>query len=217
MNMSERIAFALNSSGKQPRDLAKEIGISVARISQLKAGTGGIKAENLFAFARATHCSPRWLAEGVGKPKEDDNPLKDFTIIPQYSAKGAAGNGYLNENVEKLSGLVFKRDWLNRMRLKEQNLKVIYTQGSSMEPTLADGDVLLIDESQIEPSNRRIYAITRPDGELIIKRLMLTMTNGWIIRSDNEDKRQYPDEIASDNEIGHLRIVGRVVWHGGAL
>lgn len=217
MNMSERIAYALSTSGKQPRDLAKEIGISVARISQLKAGSGGIKAENLFAFARATNCSPRWLAEGVGKPKDENNPLQDFTIIPQYSAKGAAGNGYLNDNVEALSGLVFKRDWLNRMRLKEQNLKVIYAQGSSMEPTLADGDVLLLDESQTEPSNRRVYAITRPDGELIIKRLMLTMTNGWIIRSDNEDKRQYPDEVASDTEIGHLRIAGRIVWHGGAL
>lgn len=217
MNMSERIAYALSTSGKQPRDLAKEIGISAARISQLKAGSGGIKAENLFAFARATNCSPQWLAEGVGKPKDTNSPLQDFTIIPQYTVKGSAGNGYLNDNVEALSGLVFKRDWLNRMRLKEQSLKVIYTQGSSMEPTLTDGDVLLLDESQTEPSNRRIYAITRPDGELIIKRLMLTMTNGWIIRSDNEDKRQYPDEVASDDEIGHLRIAGRIVWHGGAL
>ncbi|MBN1079808.1 hypothetical protein JNO13_02730 [Pseudomonas sp. 1079] len=57
----------------------------------------------------------------------------------------------------------------------------------------------------------------KPDGELIIKRLAQSMTGGWIIRSDNEDKRQYPDEAASDNEIGHLKIVGRIVWHGGAL
>lgn len=103
------------------------------------------------------------------------------------------------------------------MGLKEKNLRVIYTHGQSMEPTLADGDVLLVDESQTDPLNSRIYAILRPDGELIIKRLVRTMTNGWVIRSDNQDKRNYPDEIASDTEIGHLQIEGRIVWHGGAL
>lgn len=217
MKMPERIATALSSSGKTPQDLAKEIGISVARISQLKSGTGGIKAERLFALARATGYSPQWLAEGVGKPKDAENPSQDFVLIPHFTAKGSAGSGYLNDSVEPLGGLVFRRDWMNSMRLKESGLKVIYAQGSSMEPTLADGDALLLDESQIEPANRRIYAILRPDGELIIKRLVLTMTNGWIIRSDNEDKRQYPDEVASDTEIGHLKIVGRIVWHGGSL
>lgn len=217
MNMSERIAYALSTSGKQPRDLAREIGISVARISQLKAGSGGIKAENLFAFARATNCSARWLAEGAGKPEDGGStPAQDFTIIPPYSPR-ASGNGQLNDNAGAPCGLVFKREWLNQMNLEERNLKVIYNQGGSMVPTLADGDMLLLDESQTEPSNRRIFAISRPDGELTIKRLVLTMTNGWIIRSDNEDKRQYPDEIASEQEIRHLHIAGRIVWHGGAL
>lgn len=217
MKMSERIAIAIVSSGKQPRDLAKEIGISVARISQLKSESGGIKAEHLFAFARATGFSPRWIAEGVGDPKIVGPEENDYAVISQYTAKGAAGNGYLNDHVEVKGGLVFKRDWLARMGLKEKFLKVIYTEGSSMSPTLADGDVLLLDESQTEATNRRIYAMLRPDGELIIKRLVRTMTNGWIIRSDNEDKRLYPDEVASDTEIGHLKIEGRIVWHGGAL
>lgn len=216
MNMSERIAHAIIHSGRQPRDLAKEIGISVARISQLKSESGGIKAEHLFAFSRATGFSPQWLAEGVGDPKGSPTD-PDYAVIPQYTAKGSAGNGFLNYHVEVNGGQVFRRDWLARMGLKEQNLRVIYTQGSSMEPTLSDGNVILIDSSQIYPTNRRIYAIHRPDGELIIKRLVQTMTNGWIIKSDNDDKRQYPDEIASDSEIGHLRIAGRVVWHAGEL
>lgn len=217
MNMSERIAFALSTSGKQPRDLAKEIGISVARISQLKSGSGGIKAENLFSFARATKCSPRWLAEGIGNPTDTESQLQDFTTIPFYSAKGTTFSNHQNDSSSPPDGLVFKRDWLNHMQLQIQSLKVAYAQDSSMEPTLASGDVLLIDESQTEPSNRRIYAILRPDGELIIKRLVLTMTSGWIIRSDHEDKRQYPDETASDSTIGHLNILGRVVWHAGLL
>lgn len=217
MNTSERLAFALLNCRRQPRDLAKEIGISIARISQLKSGNGGIKAEHLYPFARATGFSPRWLAEGVGEPRTADSPENDYAMISQFTAKGAAGNGHLNDHVEVKGGLVFKRDWLIRTGLKEKNLSVIYAQGHSMEPTLADGDVLLLDESQTEPLNSRIYAILRPDGELIIKRLVQTMTSGWIIRSDNQDKRNYPDEIATDTEIGHLKIAGRIVWHAGAL
>jgi phage repressor protein C with HTH and peptisase S24 domain len=217
MDIQERIAFALNNCGKKPSALAKELGVSAARISQLSQAQGSIKAELLFPLSRATGYSANWLAEGVGDPHSDTPDVNDYALIKQHSAKGSAGSGYFNDHVEVKGSLVFKRDWLRRMSLREESLSVIYVQGRSMEPTLADGDVLLLDESQTEPLNGRIYAITRPDGELIIKRLIKTVTNGWVIRSDNEDKREYPDEIATDTEIGHLLIVGRVVWHGGAL
>lgn len=103
------------------------------------------------------------------------------------------------------------------MNLRERNLHVIYVQGHSMEPTVCDGDVVLLDESQTQARDRRIYALRKPDGELIIKRLIQSLTGGWIIRSDNEDKRAYPDQPVSDADLEQLCIVGRVVWHGGAL
>lgn len=158
------------------------------------------------------------LVEGDDDQTRSTAPkIDDYALIPQYTAHGSAGNGHLNDHVEIKGGLVFRRDWLARMALRERSLHVIYAKGQSMEPTICDGDVVLLDEAQKEPRDRRIYAMLKPDGELIIKRLAQSMTGGWIIRSDNEDKRQYPDEAASDNEIGHLKIVGRIVWHGGAL
>lgn len=141
----------------------------------------------------------------------------DHALIPQYTAKGSAGNGHSNDHVEVRGGLMFKRDWLRRMGLKDPNLRVIYTSGSSMHPTLCDGDAVLLDLSQTTPVDGRIYALLTPEGELIIKRLVRGITGGWLIRSDNEDKRLYPDQIATDTEIGHLLILGRIVWHGGAL
>lgn len=214
--ISERIAYAITTCGKKPGDLAREIGVSAARISQLKDGIGSVKAEHLFPLARATHVSAQWLAEGTGEQRHNVTDT-DYALIPQHTAKGSAGNGHMNDHVEVKGSLVFKRDWLKRMGLKEGSLSVFYASGFSMAPTIDDGDVVLLDESQTTPQNRRIYAIRRPDGELIIKRLILTMTNGWIIRSDNEDKRQYPDEVATDTDVGHLQIIGRIVWHGGAL
>jgi phage repressor protein C with HTH and peptisase S24 domain len=142
---------------------------------------------------------------------------QDYALVPQYTAHGAAGNGQLNDHVEVKGGLVFKRAWLTRMSLRERSLHVIYVQGHSMEPTVCDGDVVLLDESQTAPRDGRIYAIRKHDGELIIKRLIQSLTGGWLIRSDNEDKRAYPDQPVSDTDLEQLSIVGRVVWHGGAL
>ncbi|KAA8552354.1 XRE family transcriptional regulator [Pseudomonas marginalis] len=171
----------------------------------------------------------RTLSEALNKPLmhiiegEDGSAvgvsprIDEYALIPQYTAHGSAGSGHLNDHIEVKGGLVFRRDWLQRMALKERNLHVIYAKGHSMEPTICDEDVVLIDDVQITPRDRRIYAMLKPDGELIIKRLVQSLTGGWIIRSDNEDKRQYPDQPATDSEIGHLRIIGRIVWHGGAL
>lgn len=214
---NERIAYAIENSPKKGRVLARACGLSDSRITQLTQGTGSLKAENLFLFARATGFSARWLAEGVGDMHEGENLEDGHVLIPQFTAKGSAGPGHTNDHVEVRGGLMFKRDWLARMGLKEQNLKVIYSTGMSMFPTIADEDVLLIDEGQRAPLNGRIYAIQRPDGDISIKRLVQTLTNGWIIRSDNEDKRTYPDESATDSELGHLLVIGRVVWHAGAL
>lgn len=142
---------------------------------------------------------------------------QDYALIPQYTAQGAAGNGHYNDHVEITGGLVFKRAWLARMSLRERHLHVIYVSGHSMEPTISDSDVVLVDESQTTPKDGRIYAIRKPDGELIIKRLVQTVTGGWLIRSDNDDKRSYPDQPVSETEIENIHIVGRIVWHGGAL
>lgn len=150
-------------------------------------------------------------------PSEANLTPPDYALIPQYSAQGAAGLGHMNDHVEVTGGLVFKKAWLKRMKLREQDLHVIYVNGHSMEPTVCDSDVVLVDESQTQPRDRRIYLIRKPDGDLIIKRLIQSMTGGWIIRSDNDDKRAFPDQPITEDAIEQLQIIGRVVWHGGAL
>lgn len=141
----------------------------------------------------------------------------DYAVIPQYTAIAHAGAGYDNDHIEIKGGLVFKLDWLRRMGLKVENLSTFYADGMSMYPTINDGDVLLMDSSKTEPVNGKVYALRRPGGSISVKRLIQTHTQGWLIRSDNPDKVRYPDEPATDSEIGHLLIEGRIVWHAGSL
>lgn len=154
--------------------------------------------------------------DGVAAQAERYEP-DDYIIINQYTACGSAGNGHMNDHVEVNGGLAFKRAWVQRMGANPNNLHVIYAQGMSMEPTIADGDVVLMDESQTEPRNGKVYVIRRPDGELLIKRLVHSVTGRWIIRSDNDDKRQFPDEELDVEAMSTLTILGRIIWHAGSL
>jgi phage repressor protein C with HTH and peptisase S24 domain len=217
MTLGQRIAHFRNKAGLTQEQLAAACGWeSKSRIGNYERDTREPSLEDLRAIASALGITLFDLVSD-DVPTTGPSAVSDHALIPQYTAKGSAGNGHSNEHVEVRGGLMFKRDWLRRMGLKDPNLRVIYTTGSSMYPTLCDGDAVLLDLSQTAPADGRIYALLTPEGELIIKRLVRTIAGTWLIRSDNEDKRLYPDQVASDTEVGHLLILGRIVWHGGAV
>lgn len=146
--------------------------------------------------------------------------LKDepgYTGVMQLTARGSTGSGDDNPHVEIRGVMAFKSAWLRANNLNQLHLDVIYANGHSMEPTINDGDVLLIDESKIEPKDGQIFAMQSESKGTIVKRLVKSDFDGWIIRSDNPDKARYGDETLRDGEINEVRIIGRVVWRGGML
>lgn len=206
--------------------LAKACGwASQSRIGNYEKGSREPSLDDIALIAKALRISKQDLLltkdEQVSEERADYNvgsPSKDdYALIPQYTAKCSAGNGYHNDHVELTEGLVFKRDWLRRLALKESNLCVIYAHGSSMEPTISDGEVLLIDKSDREPRNGRVYAFLRSDGSVSIKRLIQQIAGDWIIRSDNQDKTRYPDEVIRPADLESINIIGRSVWRGGGM
>lgn len=223
MDFSERLKLRMRELGVTAADIAQGVGVSKGAVTHWTNGTNQASGKRLISLASVLRCDPAWLASGDGsmlRKKTEAAPgapsEKDYALIPQYTAKGAAGNGHLNDHVEVKGGLAFKRDWLTRLGVKEHRCSVIYAEGSSMEPSIGDGEVVLIDHDDTEPRDGKVYVMLRPDGEIIIKRLTRQMS-GWVIRSDNEDKRRYPDEPISQESLQHIELVGRVVWRGGGL
>jgi phage repressor protein C with HTH and peptisase S24 domain/DNA-binding XRE family transcriptional regulator len=146
--------------------------------------------------------------------------LKDepsYTGVMQLTARGSTGSGDDNPHVEIRGVMAFKSAWLRANNLNQKHLDVIYANGHSMEPTINDGDVLLVDESKVEPKDGQIFALQSESKGTIVKRLVKSDFDGWIIRSDNPDKARYGDETLRDGEINEVRIIGRVVWRGGML
>ncbi len=70
---------------------------------------------------------------------------------------------------------------------------MIYANGHSMEPTINDGDVLLVDASRVEPKDGQIFAMQSESKGTIVKRLVKSDFDRWIIRSDNP---AYRDDVA---------------------
>lgn len=140
-----------------------------------------------------------------------------YTGVLQLTARGSTGDGDDNPHVEIRGVMAFKSSWLRANNLNQRHLDVIYANGHSMEPTINDGDVLLVDESKIEPKDGQIFAMQSATKGTIVKRLVKSDIEGWIIRSDNSDKARYGDEVLRDGEINEVRIIGRVVWRGGML
>lgn len=215
-------------------------GVRLAKIAKVtpKACSKWLNGESMpggakmLALANALSVRVEWLEYGRGEmhetavsPAEDRVPPrgfdlagdKNYTGVLQLTARGSTGDGEDNSHVEIRGVMAFKSEWLRANNLKQRHLDVIYANGHSMEPTINDGDVLLIDESKIEPKDGQVFALQSESKGTIVKRLVKSDFDGWIIRSDNPDKTRYGDETLRDGEINEVRIIGRVVWRGGML
>ena len=63
--------------------------------------------------------------------------------------------------------------------------------GESMEPTLPDRCVILVDQSTDELEDGKVFLIHTRD-ELLVKRALRHKTEGWLLSSDNGDKKTWP-------------------------
>lgn len=141
---------------------------------------------------------------------------EDFAMLRRLNVKASAGNGNLVFFESERGRLAFRRDFLRTAGVKEDEAVVIYADGQSMEPTIPDGAVLLVDTARTELANNDVYVI-RLDSEILVKRLRKEIGGGVLIVSDNPDKHKYPDILVSPDKEDHLSIIGRVFWMGARL
>lgn len=175
-------------------------------------------------LAEAGNVDLVWLLFGIGDaghstrtPKPHDvggNHLAayssdEFTTIPAYQVFASAGHGS-NINDEPLAEpMAFRSDWLRREGFDPAKMAVIRAKGDSMEPTINDGDVILVRLKNGEAPRDGLYVL-RLDGGLFVKRLQFDL-GGVRIISDNP---LYKSRDLSKAELAELDLVGRVVWAG---
>jgi len=142
-------------------------------------------------------------------------PMRDGLIeIPVLNVDASAGFGAIAESETAHTRFGFDERWLGRLtRAKSASLSIIHVLGDSMEPTLSDGDEVLVDASDQGSRLRDGIYVLRADDALVVKRVTLKPGGRKItISSDNSAYPSWDDVDRSE-----IQVVGRVIWFGRAI
>jgi phage repressor protein C with HTH and peptisase S24 domain len=196
----------------------------------------------LTELAQAMNVNLAWLVTGQGPI--DARQASRHALLEQYqttdfeSATGTSGK----------APLAFYEPWLFQLIYGSQSEPTVFgptdmtppllmeVSDDSMEPTIAKGDLLLIDRSfGLRPTARQqtireersaydgICAFrtgsqngdaSRPTGHLIIRRIQYRLDGKIVISCDNP---KYPEEVYTQKKTKPLVPVGRVIWRGGRI
>lgn len=218
MTIGDRIQERLDALGLSQAELARRVKVSQPTINALIKG-GATGSKHLHTIAAELETSPAWLA-GETDDRSPVAPRKsaidalsdelDLAILPEYDIGYGMGEGAdLSERYEQTGIVPFSRTWLRSMMGGSVNeLFVARGDGDSMEPTLYDGDIVLIDTAQQTVRKQdRIWAVIYGDLGMI-KRVRRTPAGSYLLLSDNA---KVPPVECFD---GEMNVIGRVVWVG---
>ena len=146
----------------------------------------------------------------LGAPQQPRGP--GLRLVPKLAVGASAGGGALAD-LEALAGKVgFDESWLRKMGLDPARLSLIRVEGDSMEPTLNDGDDIMVDSAAADRALKKGIYVVRLDGTLVVKRLHPAKGGKLSLLSDNMAFPSLENLDAKD-----VLVIGRVVWVGRKL
>lgn len=126
-----------------------------------------------------------------------------YTEVPLREATGSMGGGSTETGDRALTYLSFRTDWI-RSKGNPEYMTVIRAFGDSMEPTIPDGSVVLIDEGRRQFVKNKVYYL-RYNGQMYIKRLV-ERDGHLAIASDNDPN------LLLVSDADDFEIIGRCIW-----
>lgn len=150
----------------------------------------------------------------LGAPVRKTGPAVELVPVPILDVEASAGHGALAAVETKSAQFGFDEKWLRRLTLsKASSLSIIGVLGDSMEPTLHDGDEVMVDLGDGQARLRDGIYVLRMDDMLNIKRIAIEPQGKRVsVLSDNPT---YPSWRGLEKRM--LNIVGRVLWFGRTL
>lgn len=216
--LGERIEkVAAKTGGK--RSLAKQIGIHETQLYRYINGSNVPSALVAASIAEAGKVSTDWLITGSGQgivreskgTYTNETDRNDYHTIPLYDAFITGSTASWREGARVITFLAFSQEALARQRLDPQQLSAIRISGDAMSNLLNDGDTVLIDHSQTAIADGGIYVL--PIGDCLqAKRLQVQFDGTLNIISQNQT---YQTTKVSQEQLGKLSVIGRVVWASG--
>lgn len=137
-----------------------------------------------------------------------------YVLLPRVEARASAGRGPGLGSDEVVDFLAFSEEWVrNTLHRRPANLALLEATGDSMDPTIRDGDILLVDTSVKDIQSSRVYVL-QVNGALLVKRIQVRLDGSLVVKSDNPS---YEPEVVRPDDRNPLRIIGQVVWQAGPV
>ncbi|HIJ85229.1 MAG: putative phage repressor [Magnetococcales bacterium] len=218
--------------GPEPYAWADQIGLGKSTLAGLLSNVMRPQTRTLMKIADKTDISISWLLTGKGSPwinissspfPEDPTTIArepgehyrvlppPYVFVPRFRIRtdGKTDDSFYSGQV--IDHITFKSDWIiGTMQLDPKNIALVSIIGDSMEPTLKEGDMVLLDQRDRNMRNDAIYVMRR-DEDLVAKRLQRGFDGSVTIKSDN---LAYEDIRIAPEQVGQLAILGRAVWIG---
>lgn len=182
--------------------IGEALGLPASRISEMFKGTRDL------SYDEARKLIDRFdLMDGV--QTTDVVSSESVALVPQLELGFSMGGGSVFEDYPSQGVIPFQREWLRGlMRGRLEELFVARGDGDSMEPTLKDGDIVLIDTAQKDILQQdRIWAVSYGDLGMI-KRVRRLPGGTYQLISDN------PNVTPISAFDGEMHVIGRVIWIG---
>lgn len=205
------------------------LGIAANNISFWERGINKPSTRNLKKLADALNVSIDWLEHGDKSagpeyippanawelPDDVDLSSAEYRDIMVPRLDEVSQDNYLGEpNYKKLFPV--RKELLQLYSLQPRSLGALVMPDTSMEPSIAKGDMLLVDISvkTIERDQQRIYALVKDKTKLVIARADEDVF-GKLMWFDSRGRQNAT--TVKDEEWRQFQIVGRVVMRTGAL
>lgn len=222
-----RAAKELKGIGSQA-ELARALNQSSQTVNNWEAR--GISKAGLMKAQAEIGCSAVWLVTGEGemavasaaagaanvldlvpgarrvRAAGPDDP--GMTQIMKVKLKVRAGVTGFQTEPEYYEGdtLGVPTAWIMREGLRQDALISIIVRGDSMEPSLHDGDSIVVNTADKNIVSGLVYVVNY-EGEAIVKRLLRDAGQWWLV-SDNADQRKYHRQLCKGADC---IIVGKVI------
>lgn len=224
--LGQRITKAISFGGGRLK-VAQRTGIHVGTIDRYMAGKTEPSALKLASIADVCEVEIAWLLGQRGHAEileliptalADTPPARldaDFVPVPYVDVKASAGAGrlVLPGEGEADAIMMLKVAWLRSIGVSPRHAQIITAVGDSMEETIRDGDLLLVDRGIDRVMDNGIYVVALA-GLVLVKRLQVRFDGAITLISDNP---KYPTETVPRDQTASLQVEGRVRWFGRTI
>lgn len=148
--------------------LAKAIGVSTKTVYDWLGGAIP-KLDNVASALEKMGIDAESAGVIPRRPATLGPSAQEYFHVPYLDVEVSAGTGLVSYGAGVKSYLAFQTQWLHEAGVPDK-MVAVQVRGDSMEPLIYDGDVALVDTSQTEVINDRIYAVVL-HGTVRLKRL----------------------------------------------